>query len=216
VQPVQPFVPPPQVQQPPPRPPFPFPAWLYAVIFLPLIIAQQRRAEQQARETRRQREEEEESKTPYDQREPMENWEYKIVRNDMNLFEQPALLEQALREESQAGWQLVEKFDGNRLRLKRDANIKSAAALANGYDPYRTMVLLEHVQALKEQRRRKNLKIAAVILSVGMLLLLVGIPTGTTAASNSPLELIGFVAAFIGGTAALIGGIVAIVHYFSK
>jgi hypothetical protein len=216
VQPVQPFVPPPQVQ-PPPRPPFPFPVWLYAVIFLPLIIAQQRRAEQQAREARRQREEEEESKTPYDQREPMENWEYKIVRNEMNLFEQPELLEQTLREESQAGWQLVEKFDGNRLRLKRDANVKAAsAARANGYDPYRTTVLLDHVQALREQRRRKNLKIAAVIFSVGMLLLLVAIPTGTAAASNSPLELIGFVAAFIGGTTALIGGIVAIVHYFSK
>jgi hypothetical protein len=150
VQPVQPFVPQPQVPQPPYKPPFVFPGWLFPALILPLILLQQRKAEQQAREAQRLREDEEESKTPHDQGESMDNWEYKIVRNEMNLFEQPELLEEALQEEGQAGWQLVEQFDGNRMRLRRDVHARASdAELPSGYNPYRTMVLLEHARQTK-------------------------------------------------------------------
>src|SRR5205807_805152 len=45
-----------------------------------------------------------------------------------------------LQEEARAGWQLVEKFDGMRVRLKRVAGRQPAADLPAAYDPYRTAV----------------------------------------------------------------------------
>jgi hypothetical protein len=86
------------------------------------------------------RQHEEEDLTPYSPEDLMENWEFKIVRCPLPLFERPAFLEAILREEARAGWQLVEKFDGTRVRLKRVAGRPPAAELPAGYDPYRTAV----------------------------------------------------------------------------
>lgn len=48
-----------------------------------------------------------------------EGWEFKILRSATGAFRKPNLLRQILDEESRAGWVLVEKFDSQRIRLKR-------------------------------------------------------------------------------------------------
>jgi len=45
--------------------------------------------------------------------------EYKIIRNVTKAFRNPAVFQQTLQEEAQAGWQLVEKLDDSRVRLRR-------------------------------------------------------------------------------------------------
>jgi hypothetical protein len=139
-QPGQPFLPPPVLQPMPTiyQPPlfFPWFLWLYPVLMAPAAYAVA--AEQQRLRKLQQREEEDQ--TPYSAEELMENWEFKIVRCCGPLFDKPAFLESILREEARAGWQLVEKFDGARVRLKRVAGRQPAADLPVGYDPYRTAV----------------------------------------------------------------------------
>lgn len=127
VLPPPPFVPPPPV----------FP-WLLAYVPLLTITTVIAAAEQQRVRQLQQREEED--LTPYSEAELMDNWEFKIVRCPGPLFDQPAFLDKVLREEAVAGWQLVEKFDGMRVRLKRVAGQHSQAELPPGYDPYRTTV----------------------------------------------------------------------------
>src|SRR5215208_6933939 len=73
-----------------------------------------------AEEQRRQCEEEEEM-TPYSQQELTQDWEFKILRSAAGGFKKSEYLRQVLDEEARAGWALVEKFDNNRLRLKRPA-----------------------------------------------------------------------------------------------
>ena len=54
-------------------------------------------------------------------------------------FKDPEVLEEMLAQESLAGWELVEKFDDQRVRLKRSSNARRKDALLSaGYDPYRT------------------------------------------------------------------------------
>jgi hypothetical protein len=89
-----------------------------------------------AAERRRQ---EEEEMTPYSEGELSEGWEFKILRSNMNAFRKPENLKKFLEEEGRAGWILVEKFDDNRLRLKRPASARLADA-ALDFDPYRTQV----------------------------------------------------------------------------
>ena len=87
---------------------------------------------------RRQRQEEEEM-TAYSEKDLAEGWEFKILRSNMNAFRKPENLKKYLEEESRAGWVLVEKFDDNRLRLKRPASARRGDAALN-FDPYRTQV----------------------------------------------------------------------------
>ena len=85
----------------------------------------------------RARRQEEEEMTGYPTAELASDWEFKILRSVRGEFKRPDRMWQILSEEAQAGWILVEKFDNNRLRLKRPA-----AAQRNdttlGFDPYRT------------------------------------------------------------------------------
>jgi hypothetical protein len=90
-----------------------------------------------AEEARRRQEEEE--MTPYTADELSEGWEFKILRTNMNGFRKPESLKKHLDEEGQAGWALVEKFDDNRLRLKRPAGARRGDATLD-FDPYRTQV----------------------------------------------------------------------------
>jgi hypothetical protein len=91
------------------------------------------------RRARRRDRAEEDNQTPYAEEELMQHWEFKIIRHRLGRFDRAAYLEQVLKEEAQAGWQLVEKFDGRRVRLKRAAPPRPGdAALPRGYDPYRT------------------------------------------------------------------------------
>ena len=80
---------------------------------------------------------EEEEMTPYSENDLSEGWEFKILRSANSAFKKPEKLREALEEESRAGWVLIEKFDNQRLRLKRPASAKHNDATL-GVDPYRT------------------------------------------------------------------------------
>jgi len=81
---------------------------------------------------------EEEEMTPYTQEGLADDWEFKIVRANTNVFRNPAKLDQLQQEESRAGWVMVEKFDDQRVRFKRprSARLKDSQ-LPAGSDPYR-------------------------------------------------------------------------------
>ncbi|MBX3359441.1 MAG: hypothetical protein KF745_13560 [Phycisphaeraceae bacterium] len=64
-------------------------------------------------------------------------WEFKILRSATGAFRKPEVLRRALEEEAKAGWVLLEKFDSQRIRLKRPAAARSGDS-ALGFDPYRT------------------------------------------------------------------------------
>lgn len=85
----------------------------------------------------RRKREEEETMTSYTQTDLIESWEFKILRSITGAFGKPERLRQALEEEARAGWVLVEKFDNQRVRLKRPASARAGDA-ALGVDPYRT------------------------------------------------------------------------------
>jgi hypothetical protein len=85
------------------------------------------------------RRQEEEEMTGYSESDLSEGWEFKILRSNMNAFRKPENLKKYLEEEGRAGWVLVEKFDDNRLRLKRPASARRGDAALN-FDPYRTQV----------------------------------------------------------------------------
>ena len=85
----------------------------------------------------RRRREEEEAMTGYSDADLTEGWEFKILRSATNVFRNPDRLRDALEEEARAGWVLVEKFDNQRLRLKRPASARAGDA-ALGFDPHRT------------------------------------------------------------------------------
>jgi hypothetical protein len=79
--------------------------------------------------------------TPYSAKSLDEGWEFKILRSNFAAFRRPEKLQAVLEEEKRGGWTLVEKFDNQRIRLKRRAGAKIAPAdFADGYDPYRTTV----------------------------------------------------------------------------
>jgi hypothetical protein len=208
--PIQPVSPPPQPSRTGP------PTWLLTQLplWIVLILAAQRHRQEQAARLK-MRHEEEEHRTPYTEEDLMQDVEFKIVRNELNLFEQPHLLAEVLREESQAGWQLVEKFDGNRVRLKRPASGRAGdAALPSGVDPYRTEVLVEITRKWRSDRRARDLRIAGTVLAVGASLsVLLGFGAAS-AEGGWRVALIG--GAVVTGIAACVGAVVLVVRFFTK
>jgi hypothetical protein len=93
---------------------------------------------------RRQNHEEEEEVTPMNT-DPTGAFEYKIIRCVTNAFRKPAFFQQTLQEEAQAGWQLVEKLDDGRVRLRRSIEWRNKDALLNS-DPYRTRIGMGEVK----------------------------------------------------------------------
>ncbi|MCC6677004.1 MAG: hypothetical protein IT436_07660 [Phycisphaerales bacterium] len=85
----------------------------------------------------RRKREEEETMSGYSHADLAEDWEFKILRSATSAFRDPARLRQALEAESRAGWVLVEKFDNQRVRLKRPASARAGDS-SLGLDPYRT------------------------------------------------------------------------------
>lgn len=77
--------------------------------------------------------------TPYSGRELSDDWEFKIIRSATSTFRDPEKLKAILEEEARAGWILVEKFDDQRIRLKRPSNAKQMDGKLE-FDPYRTTV----------------------------------------------------------------------------
>lgn len=92
-----------------------------------------------ARERRRRDEQEEEEMTNYTSEDLDNNWEFKIVRSESGAFRKPDVFQNLLQEEQIAGWELVEKLDDRRVRLKRRKEARRKdTMLPQGYDPYRT------------------------------------------------------------------------------
>lgn len=216
-QPVQPWQVQPQPQHTNPSRPGP-PLWILTQLPIWVAVIIGARRQQQARAAHlKMLAEEEESKTPYTEEDLMEESEFKIVRNELNLFEQQELLEEALRDEGRAGWQLVEKFDGNRLRLRRAASQRANdGRLPAGYDPYRTVVLAEATQRVHAAMRIKVMKTAGWVLagSIGA----AGVFGIASTALRSDLDFLKFLTGFTAvcaGVVALISLVVLIVRWCS-
>jgi len=82
---------------------------------------------------------EEEQMTKYTATDLADGWEFKILRSATGAFKKPEVLSRILEEERRAGWVMIEKFDSQRVRLKRPAAAKSGDS-ARGFDAYRTAV----------------------------------------------------------------------------
>ena len=90
-----------------------------------------------ARRAARLRREEEEM-TAY-KGDDLDGWEFKIVRSNTGAFKRREFLEKVCREERQNGWEMIEKFDNNRIRFKRRIENRSRDSHA-AIDPYRGTV----------------------------------------------------------------------------
>jgi hypothetical protein len=116
----------------------------WPIIFLPLLFLLQQQEQQKQALLRA----EEEERTPYTEDDLMQDWEFKIVRSAnaaTHPFLRRELLSKLLAEEAQAGWQLVELFDGNRIRLKRPVSCRAQdASLPPDCDPYRLILRDPH------------------------------------------------------------------------
>lgn len=84
------------------------------------------------------------------------NKEYKVITSNTPAFGNPEKLKQILAEEGQAGWDLEELIDSNKIRVSRDRSHRTGDG-SRAIDPYRINVGMN--QAL-------YLAIAAVITIV--------------------------------------------------
>lgn len=81
---------------------------------------------------------EEENMTNYSG-DDLKGWEFKIVRSSTAYFKKPANLQKVIQEEAQAGWEMVEKFDNNRVRFKRRTDMRGSDSMLE-IDAYRIKV----------------------------------------------------------------------------
>jgi hypothetical protein len=88
------------------------------------------------------------SAASFDQEEMcVDNKEYKVITSNLPAFGNPAKLRQIVAEESQAGWDLEEVIDSNKIRLSRDKSNRSGDG-ARALDPYRINVGMNQVAYL--------------------------------------------------------------------
>jgi hypothetical protein len=92
---------------------------------------------------RRRDQEEEEEVTPFNT-DPSGAVEDKIIRSATGVFKNPAKFRAALEEEAQAGWELVEKLDDKRARLRRSVAWRQKDSELS-QDPYRITVGVSEV-----------------------------------------------------------------------
>jgi hypothetical protein len=112
---------------------------------------------------------EEEDMTAYRREDLVEDWEFKILRSTESAFRDPEQLRRILEDEARAGWVLIEKFDDQRVRLKRKAGRSSSDFAAPlDFDPYRTYVGLTP----NEQGRKVAIATVATILVIAAVILL--------------------------------------------
>ena len=90
-----------------------------------------------AAEHQRKMQREEELMTKYNADE-MEGWEFKIVRASTRKFKDPEFFRMTCEEEARAGWEMLEKFDDNRVRFRRNIEHRDGD-LHREIDPYRTL-----------------------------------------------------------------------------
>jgi len=69
----------------------------------------------------------------------IEGWEFKIVRASTRKFKNREFFRATCEEEARAGWEMLEKFDDNRVRLRRKIEHRDGD-LHREIDPYRTLV----------------------------------------------------------------------------
>ena len=81
---------------------------------------------------------EEEEMTKYNTDE-LDGWEFKIVRSATRKFKHRDFVRELCQEEAKAGWQMLEKFDDNRIRFKRRVEKRDQDHYLQS-DPYRTNV----------------------------------------------------------------------------
>lgn len=62
------------------------------------------------------------------------DWEFKIIRSATGAFRNTLFTQKILDEEAQSGWEMIEKFDNSRIRLKRRKNCELRHP---SIDPYR-------------------------------------------------------------------------------
>ncbi len=67
----------------------------------------------------------------------LNGWEFKIVRSAFGSFRNLEKVQQLCTEEALSGWEMIEKFDNERIRFKRRVTMRSQDSLAET-DPYRT------------------------------------------------------------------------------
>jgi hypothetical protein len=82
---------------------------------------------------------EEEKMTEYSEADLAEKWEFKIIRSSTGAFRRRQTLCEALEQEARAGWELVEKFDDHRVRLRRPQDAGRNDDQLD-FDPYRTWI----------------------------------------------------------------------------
>jgi hypothetical protein len=88
-----------------------------------------------AAKKRREREEEEKL-TKYNSND-LDGWEFKIMRSAFGRFGNTEYFRKVCEQEARAGWELVEKFDNERVRFKRRVN-KRANDQFLDFNAYRT------------------------------------------------------------------------------
>jgi hypothetical protein len=88
---------------------------------------------------RRRLEQEEEEEVTMLNFDPSSPYEYKIIRSATGAFRNPAKFQAFLEEEARAGWELLEKLDDTRARLKRPIEWRTKDGGLE-QDPYRTKV----------------------------------------------------------------------------
>ncbi len=87
----------------------------------------------------KKRKDEEEEKMSTYKSDDLDGWEFKIVRSNTGRFRNYDAVNLLCQEEAQAGWEMVEKFDDQRIRFKRRVDKRSMDAHLQT-DPYRTSV----------------------------------------------------------------------------
>jgi hypothetical protein len=151
-------------------------------LLLPLwlvVVRQQRQQQERMQEEQRV---EEEDRTPYTERDLMEEWEFKIVRCTHPSFVRPEFLKALLDQEAEAGWQLVEVFDAQRVRLKRLTSQRTVDwSRPEGCDPYRLYVTDPDADAVHCRAVARGLWIVCGLCAV------VGIGLGVVGAIMSQL-----------------------------
>ena len=84
---------------------------------------------------------EEEEMTGYRREELEQGWEFKIVRSASGVFKDPLALSRTVEEERLGSWDLLDKFDNERLRFRRPVAARERDGnLPLGYNPYRTQI----------------------------------------------------------------------------
>ena len=124
-------------------------------------------------------------------------WEFKVLRGTLFAFGNPDRLQEALTEESAAGWELAQRLDDNRLILRRPvAARENDVLLGDNYNPYREhygsghvwlitvaigLVLLGGVALLLFQVKSS----ALTLIILGVIVVLALIMLGAVVANNT-------------------------------